>query len=208
MLRGFIYCTVFRETAWLGCLWRCWRESPLPHKYIHWYPSYTNLSPLFLETRPFPRHISSQNRIPHIIPRLHKQRKHHPHAAQKRRRPRQSHAPNVQHVIHRPAPQIPKAQRIDPPAVHLGDIGGHDRRGEEPDVLEAVLLRGFGADDRRFGLRVEGLVALQRWDQRARRAVVELLVGRFAVVEAGCVDVREKAEDPGGGDGVLCVVLG
>jgi hypothetical protein len=146
--------------------------------------------------------------IPHRIPCLNKQRHHHPHATQKRRCPRAPSSPNIQQVIHNPTPQISKAQRVQPPAIHFRDIACDHCRGEQPDVLEAVLLRGLGANDGLLGGGVEGGVGVQRWDEGARGAGVEFLGGRFGVVEGGRVDVGGDGEDPRGGDGVKGEVAG
>jgi hypothetical protein len=56
-------------------------------------------------------------------------------------------ARNVQCVVDSSAGQVARAQSIESPVVQLSNVADDNGGGEETDVLEAVLLRTFGADD-------------------------------------------------------------
>jgi hypothetical protein len=58
-----------------------------------------------------------------------------------------SRASDIQCVVNSPAGEVSRAQSIESPVVQFGNIANDNGSGEETDVLEAVLLGTFGADD-------------------------------------------------------------
>ena len=143
--------------------------------------------------------------IPQPVPRHNEQTKDHADPTQKHPRPRVRNRHtlviDIDKIIHHPTRHIPPTERIQPPVIHAGHVPRDDGRGEEADVLEAVLLGAFGADDAVLGGLVERLVVGDFGRQRARLRQVEGF-GRFGVVQLRRVHVRRETEDPGCGDGV------
>ena len=89
-----------------------------------------------------------------------KQRKDQPEASKERRRPRKrlrpGLVPDIDVHIHDSAEEVAQTQTVQHTRTQLGQIAGYYSRGEEPDVVEMVLHRPFGAEDTAFQLRGEG----------------------------------------------------
>lgn len=152
------------------------------------------------------------------ISTLNEQRKYHTNTAQESAGSRRSYTQSASHhstttndqlteslslaidikqVIRNSTSQISTRYSIQRPAIKSRIIARDNRSSEQSNILEAVLLRAFGADDAAFCARVEGLVALEFGGVAARGLVVE-----FLAAEARGVEVGGYGEDPGGRDGV------
>lgn len=111
---------------------------------------------------------------------------------------------NVQPIVHHPARQIRRRQRVQRRVLQLSHIADDNCCGEEAEVLKAVLLGTFGADNGRFGGLVNGLVALG-----VARVCSRVFVVEFA--ERGGVEVWCDGEHPRRWDGVqglICALGG
>lgn len=88
---------------------------------------------------------------PHRIPRAHKhsEDQHRPRHINARPHARQpfSRVVDVDQIVHDPGGDVRPAQRIQIARVQAGRVARDDAGGEDAEVLEAVLLRSFGADD-------------------------------------------------------------
>ncbi len=105
---------------------------------------------------------STLGQRPRLIPCQNEQRPNHGHSADENQRPRHRQTSrrvvDVDIAIHDPAEDIPNTQDIQRGTIQAGHIPRHHRRGEETDILEAVLLGALGADDAAFGGGVDALV--------------------------------------------------
>lgn len=138
--------------------------------------------------------ISSRRAQPQHITRAHEHSHTQPHASNEYHTPHirepQTRIVEINISIHRPRCDIPPAQHIQIPNVHFRNIGRNHCRCEKRNVLKAILLAAFGADDQVFVCFRNGLVLFNGANEGARLGVVEGL-GGGALVDFGGVDVGD-----------------
>lgn len=131
-------------------------------------------------------------------------------------------ARNIQCVVDNSARQVACGQGVESPVVQLGNVANHNSSGEEADVLEAILLRSFGADDCCLGGCEQVSKAERAEKSNVKRAMLPTLVNALVAIDftrvsarvfvvklaqTGGVEMRRDTKHPRGGDGVQRLIV-
>lgn len=137
---------------------------------------------------------SNQVRSPILqcISRLDEKRPNHPNPTDKNNTPQicggLTCVVDVNDVVDNSRDQVTSSEGVESLSRKTSQISSDNSGSEESEVLKAVSLSAFTADDAIFGCLVDGLVCLEGFHIGSRRAVVEDLGLR------GCICMGKEGQ--------------